>query len=516
METYDVIVLGLGAAGIAAAIEAHDAGSSVVVLEKMPPEQAGGNSRVSGQVWFNADKVDRAEVYLRSLCGEYELPDALVSAWARETSGNTEWILARANEVKGTVPRDEGDPYMGDPTWFETRSHGQELRNIGWRDVPDSEFPELDGSDCGADYNYFGGSQGYSRLWLTMHTALVHRGIPVEYGQAGRALVSDESGAVIGVRTSDRDGREQEFSARQGVVVATGGFANNSEMARSFLRLSYVTAWGSPASTGDGIKMAQKVGADLSHPYNYMSMPGLRMPPYETGEFGQPADHRFILVGRDGKRFVDENEEHRHGKLKVRGEFDFYPGFPMWTIFDENARLAGPLVPPRENFAASWMKQVEGYRWSDDNSAEVERGWIVRADTLQELAEKLEISPEGLEQQVADWNAAVDAGVDEVWGRPQDSMHRVDAAPYYGYRWAQLLITTLGGIRKDEHGRALDPYGEPIVGLYAAGDTASTYSWNISGGLGLSDAIAFGRIGARHAAGQPSRLVEPATTTANA
>ena len=71
---------------------------------------------------------------------------------------------------------------------------------------------------------------------------------------------------------------------------------------------------------------------------------------------------------------------------------------------------------------------------------------------------------------------------------------------YYGYRWGQLLLTTLGGIRKDGHGRALDPEGAPIPGLYATGDGASTYSWLLSGGMGVGDAMAFGRIGARHAA----------------
>src|ERR1700712_5557591 len=98
METHDVIVLGLGAAGIAAAITAHDAGADVLVLEKMPQEKSGGNSRVSGQVWFNAEKVDRAKVYLRALSFEYELPEPLVAAWAEETSPTSEWIQDRANE----------------------------------------------------------------------------------------------------------------------------------------------------------------------------------------------------------------------------------------------------------------------------------------------------------------------------------------------------------------------------------------------------------------------------------
>jgi succinate dehydrogenase/fumarate reductase flavoprotein subunit len=505
LHTYDVIVLGMGAAGLSAAITAHDAGASVAIVEKMPPEKAGGNSRVSGQVWFNPNDADRAAVYLRALSGEYELPEPLVRAWARESVHNTEWIEARAREVWGQVPRDDGDPYTGDPAAVIRLSHGAELRAIGWRDVPDEEFPELEGIDCGTDYNYFGGSQGWSRLWLTLRTAQEHRSIPVFYDVRAKALVRDAAGEVMGVSAVGADGQTRSFSADKAVVLATGGFANSQDLAKNFLRLTFVTPWGSPANTGDGIKLAQKIGADLAHPYNYMSMPGLRMPPYETGEFGQPQDHRYILVGKDGKRFVDELQETRHGKILMRGEFEVYPGFPMWTIFDERGRLAGPLVPPRENFAGGWMKQIERYVWSTDNQAEIDRGWIMKADSLEELAEKLDIDADGLVAQVALINEAADTGHDHMYGRAAETLRRIDTPPYYGYRWAQLLISTLGGIRKDEYARVLDPYGAPIPRLYTAGDTASTYSWCLSGGLGLGDALVFGRIAARHAAALPAR-----------
>ena len=107
--------------------------------------------------------------------------------------------------------------------------------------------------------------------------------------------------------------------------------------------------------------------------------------------------------------------------------------------------------------------------------------------------------------QVALINEAADAGHDQLHGRAPETLRRIDTPPYYGYRWAQLLISTLGGISKDEHARALDPYGAPIPRLYTAGDTASTYSWCLSGGLGLGDALVFGRIAARHAVALPSR-----------
>ena len=128
----------------------------------------------------------------------------------------------------------------------------------------------------------------------------------MRYGVRATELTRGPDGEVTAVAARGPDGEAARFDARRGVVLASGGFANNSEMARNFLRLSYVTPWGSPGNTGDGIRMAQKLGADLAHPYNYMAMPGIRMPPYENGEFAQPQDGRFIYVGADGRRFVDE------------------------------------------------------------------------------------------------------------------------------------------------------------------------------------------------------------------
>ncbi|MBB4689649.1 hypothetical protein BJY18_007134 [Amycolatopsis jiangsuensis] len=156
---------------------------------------------------------------------------------------------------------------------------------------------------------------------------------------ARHRLVTGPGGGVDGLRANGPDG-PQTLWANRAVVLASGGFTNDSEMARNYLRLP----WGSPGNTGDGIRIGQKVCDDLAHPDNYMTMPGIRIPPCETGEYAQPQDSRFIYVGADGRRFCDDSVESRHGKTAQRGSFDFFPGFPMWTIFDEDGRAAGPLV----------------------------------------------------------------------------------------------------------------------------------------------------------------------------
>ncbi|MBU9763170.1 FAD-dependent oxidoreductase [Mycobacterium sp. TNTM28] len=497
--TFDVVVVGMGGAGIAAALTAQEAGANVVVLEKTSPDHAGGNSRVSGQVWFSPHDVDLAQRHLHAMSWQFSIADELAAAWARETSRNTQWLKGLAEQARGRVPRDTGDPYTGDGTDFAQISWGDTLRLQGVQNPPEDEYDEVEGHDCGSDYNVIGGSMGFSRLWLMLKTCLDDSGIDVRYNNEVLRLVADPDGAITGVVVSD-GGAEHVLMARRGVVLATGGFAANPEMARNYLRLPNVTPWGNPACTGDGIRMAQKVGADLSHPYNYMAMPGIAMPPYGTGQDTMPGA-RFINVGADGRRLVDESVPNRHGKSIQRGMFDFDPGVPMWTIFDEEARLAGPLVIPRAFFAVGWIRQIEGYEWSLDNSAEIERGWITRADSIAELADKLNIDPKGLEAEIEQYNALAESGSDDpVFGRPAHTMRPIARPPFYGYEWAQLLMTTLGGIRKDEHARAVDPFGAPIPGLYCAGDVSSSYSWCLSGGMGLGDALAFGRIAGGNAA----------------
>jgi succinate dehydrogenase/fumarate reductase flavoprotein subunit len=499
-QTVDVVVVGLGGAGIAAALTAHGAGAQVFVLEKTPPRYAGGNSRVSGQVWFNPNDVELAERHLQAMSWQYGVPDQVAAAWARETSRNTEWLRGLAEQTRGRVPRDVGDPYQGDGTDFRQISWGDTLRAQGVRNPAEDEYDEVVGHDCGSDYNVIGGSMGFSRLWLLLKTCLDDSGIEVRYETEVLRLVDEPGRGITGVVVHDAGG-ERVVGARGGVVLATGGFAANREMARNYLRLPNATPWGSPACTGDGIKMAQRVGADLAHPYNYMASPGIAMPPYRTGQDAMPRGARFINVGVDGRRFVDESVPNRHGKSIQRGVFDFHPGVPMWTVFDEDGRLAGPLVIPRQFFAVDWIRQVEGYEWSLDNGAEIERGWITRADSIRELADKLGIDADGLEREIERYNQWAISGCDDpTFGRPGTSMFPIARPPFYGYEWAQLLITTMGGIRKDDFARALDPFGEPIPGLYCAGDASSTYSWCCSGGMGLGDALAFGRIAGRNAA----------------
>ncbi len=466
----DVVVLGMGAAGCAAAIAAADAGASVILLEKMPEGREGGNTRISGGIWYNSLDRDGMATYLRSLCGPYTLPEEIVQVWADETYKNTEWL-----EGLGVTPGVHAD-YK-------------------------PEYPELPGAEFYGGYLGVNGEMGQQLLWKALSAAVRDKGVEVLLDTPANELATDADGAVVGVAATS-GGQPLRVGARRGVVLATGGFENNPDMVRDYLQLPGSPVWGSPAGTGDGIKMAQKVGADLWHMDNMMAALGFAADGFEAGMYVMFIySMGFICVGNDGRRSHNEIPPQGHGHALIDGDYELFQRRPLHVIFDETTRQAGPISPPREILPVGWNLLMEGYEWSADNSAEIEKGWIKQADTPAELAETLGIDPDGLEAAVASWNEVCEAGNDPL-GRPAATLAPLATPPYYGFTSAPLLGWTNGGPRRNEKAQVLDPFGETIGRLYAAGTVSSTYSRCKDGGFHIGDALAFGRVAGRNAAAE--------------
>lgn len=481
-RVVDVIVVGQGAAGCAAALASSEAGAEILVLEKMPEGRDGGNTRVSGGIWFHHRDPEGIATYLRAMCGDYPVPDEVIRVWAQETERNSAWLESLGASIG---------------------VHGEY--------VP--EYPELPGSDAYGGYLGVEGQMGEGLLFGVLKGALADRGIEVLLATPGRELVQDPaSGEILGVLATSR-GRELRLGARRGVVLATGGFENNPEMVRDYLRLTDVPVWGSPAGTGDGIKMAQKVGADLWHMDNMMTTLGLRAPGFEAG-FYVAFNHRegFLCVGLDGTRVGNELPQVGHGQAVLHGSYELFPTSPMHVIFDETTRRAGPISPTREELAVGWNVVVENYVWSRDNRVEVEKGWIQRADTLADLGEKLGVDGGVLEQSVQQYNRACADGLDSAFGRDPETLVPVSEPPFYGFTSAPMLGWSNGGPRRDERARVIDALGAVIPRLYAAGCISSTYSWCKDGGMHIADALAFGRVAGRGAGAEaPLQFTPPAS-----
>ncbi|WP_314036309.1 FAD-dependent oxidoreductase [Dietzia sp. CH92] len=463
----DVIVVGMGAAGCAAAVAAHDAGAQVLILEKGDADTAGGNTRVSGGAWFGHDDPEGIATYLRALCGDRPVPEPIIRAWAHGTREITEWMSS-----------------LG-------------VTALPLRHFP-VEYPELPGSDAYDHLRCVDGAMGDGRLYRALETIVRERDIPVRYGSPATELVTDPAdGRVTGVLTA----AGERLAARRGVVLSTGGFEGDADLVREHLGLEDPPLWGSAAATGDGLRMAQDIGADLWHMDNMMAVNGIPRPDSRHGSFAMLIHRRgYLWVDDDGRRFVDECVPTGHGQALIDGEYRLHPERPMHVVFDERTRLAGPIGAVPEILPVGWSLLVDGYRWSPDNSVEIEAGWIHRADTLEELADATGVPAAALVESVARYNRACETGHDEHFGRAPETLVPVSEPPFYAYRSGPMLGWTSGGPRRDEHARVLRPSGEAIEGLYAAGSVSSTYSWAKDGGFHIADALVFGRIAGEHAA----------------
>ncbi|MDI7259137.1 MAG: FAD-dependent oxidoreductase [Thermodesulfobacteriota bacterium] len=471
----DVVVVGYGAAGATAAITAHDAGARVLILEKAPDGEEGGNSRVAGQGWFNPTPVDRGITYFNALCGAYTVVKEMVRAWAEEMAKNTDWIKSLG----------------GNPVETRTGPGG-------------AEFPELPGSDCVHIYQ-LDGQLGYENLWKLLKASVDKRHIEVLYSTPGKELIENCPGKeILGVR-AEREGSPLNIKAKRAVVLTCGGFQNNQEMIRDFLpNLPYCYPLGTPHNTGDGIKMAMTVGADLWHmnniagPWYSLKVPEIPaileiVPLHYAKEF--PGG--MVVVGADGKRFMNEKFRNTHGKIKVAGQWTQAPApCPMFMIFDHTLFSGGPFYD--KNLYHGWNAILKVYDWSEDNSAELAKGWIKKSDTVTELAKNIGLDPAAVEDTVNKWNAYCAAGKDPEFGRTR-MLSPIEHSPFYAIELSPLFFNTQGGPRRNGKGQILRPDGSPIRRLYSAGELGSIHSFLCQGGGNLGECMAFGRISGRNA-----------------
>lgn len=461
--TYDMVVVGFGGAGASAAITAADLGASVLLLEKAPEGWAGGNTRLSGQQVLCPSDVDRATDYLIAIQGDFACDQELIRATVEEMAGN---------EVALT-----------------------ELGATSIETITYPEFPEVEGSDtmtcCLVD-----GERNTGKAWACYANGVAERigkGIDVWYESPARQLIQDPAtGAVTGVIV-EREGELVEVGATKGVVLACGGFENNQDMIQCYLHLPYGYPKGTPYNTGDGILMAMKAGAALWH-LNNPAGPDLNFrDPDSNTYFGYSlamgiGSRTAIFVGPDGTRFTNEAQMTRHGKMPFHGTWQTAQvALPAHVVFDQAAFDAGPVCPNG---------------WSTDNQEELERGWIKKADTLAELAELIGVPAEGLEQGVASYNGYCEAGCDTEFQRKAETLVPLAAeGPYYAVELFPTFTNTQGGAVRNAACQVLDTKGNPIPGLYSAGEFGSMYADGYNGGGNVGEALATGRIAARSCMG---------------
>ena len=470
---YDAVVVGWGAAGSAAAITAHDEGAEVLILEKMP--EGGGNTRVSGGNMIIPKGKEFID-YLDTLCfktTEREVIDIFVEYAMK----NGEWIKKMGGDIQVFTPLRVGYP--------ET--------------TPGATFPHIPGGETIVKYNIKGTPQeGKSSqlLWNFLSNLVAKRGIKVLTNTAVKELFSSCDGEIIGVR-AEKEGRTINIKARRAVILTCGGFQNDSRMKWDYLPVKPLCFLGTPGNTGDGIKMVQKIGGDLWHMTRLCCVVGFKAPEFEAAFPVIFLSEGFIFLDKYGQRFVNEAGIEVHEYYKELSYFDVekmeFPRVPMWAIFDEETRRKGPIC----RSTAGYNRDL--YSWSLDNSAEMAKGWILHGKTAAELASKISIVPKTLEETIERYNGYCKAGKDQDFIRPKEDL-RVLKPPLYAIQLWPALINTQGGPRRDKESRVLDPEGQPIPRLYAAGELGSIWGYLYQGACNISEALVFGQIAGRNAA----------------
>lgn len=495
----DVVVIGYGGAGAVAAITAFDSGGEVLVLEKSPslsslgvkPDRrpatrisgGGGNTHISMGTVSCPSSVSDAANYLFSACGG-QTPMDVCKAWAEEVCKNAEWL--REMGIRGAIVEDSPREYASLP--------GAAAMNI---------------------YRIKGWGQA---LFSRLDEHIQERGIKVRFHTQGKALIQDHSTReVIGVRAEHR-GKPINIKAKKGTVLCTGGFEFNEDMKNRFLKCWPMKFYGWGFNTGDGIKMAQKAGADLWHMDVIAggNCSWFGDPEYDFGISTSTKTDNYLWVNKFGTRFCDEPRTwHPHGGWVAHLERNTaYPGYsriPSYLVFDETAMRAGPIGADEAvrkggfNMGRRLLPpELGGYEgWSEDNLKELERGWIKKGSSIGELAAAIggEMNPALLRNTIEIYNNCCAEGDDPEFGRCPEKLCPVNTPPYYAVPLYPGLVCTLGGPRRNARAEVLAPDGNAIPRLFSAGNCGSIYGRTYSvGGGNLGELCAFGRIAGRNVA----------------
>lgn len=448
-QTWEVIVIGAGGAGLAAGITAKELGAKTIVLEKMA--FPGGNTMVSGGGMNAAVEADykaagvedspklHAEQTLAA--GDNRADPALVEILAKGAPESVEWLKKIGVKFRPGIYQIYGG------LWPRCRN------------------PE---GQSGSDY-------------IKAGTAYAKKiGIEILPGHKVTSIIREKpnAGRVLGVEV-EVGGKKQYWRATRGVIAASGGYAANAEMCGFFdPRLTKLNTTNQPCSTGEVLRAIQDVNG-LAVGMDYIQCIPWTAPGYtSTADVFQAIEYT-IFVNKEGKRYVAEDNRRDVIRDATLAQTD-------QTVFQ--------------------LCDTDGYEehkkfYYEMNEAALKNGVLFRCNTIEEAAAKVKIPAAELKKTVEEFNAEVDSKKDPFGRTPKMLVRKIVKAPFYIGPFGMCRHHTMGGARIDTKARVLDREGKVIPGLYAAGEvTGGIHGTNRVGGNAIADIFTFGRIAGESAA----------------
>lgn len=555
-ESFDVVVVGSGAAGAMAALRSADLGLKVLIIEKA--QKFGGTSATSGGVmWIpnhqlEGDKGDSRQSALEYLDATIGVPvnRERLEAFVDEAPKMLNYLKSTGVAVMAAAwpdyfpgkPGARADRSVIVPT-FDGRRLGDDryalmreqynrfklfgryamdltetfalmMQSKGWRSVAAKMIGRywLDRSTRKVSHRDKRFTQGAALMGAT-YEQVFKRGVELRLETGLDRLLVDEGGRVTGVEVSNF-GRKYQVEARHGVVLAAGGFEWNQELRDRFYPVPGLTRHSSTpedGNRGEALIEAEKIGAATEHTEQGWWIPTMTLPMKGASNFHEIHQAAFdvgrpwsVVVNRNGVRFVDEACGYdQFGQAMVRDHLATGANMPCWLIFDAKFRKkfsAGGLMPtvhtPEHKVPADW--------WDH---------YVFRAGTIEDLCRKIHLPVEQVKQVVTNMNEYAKTGIDPEFGRgmnpydqmfgdpsstPNPNIGPIDTPPFYAVPINNGDLGTKGGLRCDARARVLDRQGSPIPGLYAAGNNSGTPFGDTYPGAGatIGPGMTFGYVAA--------------------
>jgi fumarate reductase flavoprotein subunit len=453
-ETADVIIVGAGLTGLCAAIEAGKSGLSAVLLESQP--ELGGSAPMSAGFFAFAgtplQKIksvdDNPALLLKDLVegGQGESDDDLLSVYANRQLELYNWLGEQGVKFDAVG-----------------QGAGQSVARNHWTDS--KQLVKTLIRRCESDSN----------IRILRHT------------KASRLTEGPDNSGVTGC-VVEQASEKISINSRGGVFLTTGGFASGPDLLQIFAPLTTRALPHAPAgSTGDGLKMAWKLGAGLRDMGRVHATFGAH-PDSKRGYLDVLAAYYSggIIVNKDGERFVDESVNYKElGDAAL-----LQPDGLSFQIFDQT--IMQKSISGELSSSGALSYDFNGY---------IKRGLVFSANTVRELAILCGINPDVLSETLVDYNASVESGVDRRFGRRGlcngvGALAKLESAPFFAFPSRSFLSSTYCGLTIDRHCRVMDVFGDPIRGLYAAGEvTGGFHGAGYMSGTAHGKGALFGKIG---------------------